>query len=291
MHFQYHKQMSTDYGIRLRSELARGGILPFIGVYDVFSACIAAKHFEGIFVSGFSFAASHYGLPDIGFIAWSDIVGFVQRLRTVVPDHHILVDIDDGYADTEVACHVVAMLESLGASGVILEDQKRPIRCGHLDGKKIMDLEEYLDRLKRVLAVRRNLFVVARTDATDISEMERRVIAFAEAGADAVLVDAIPKIEWIAKFRRRIDMPFVVNQIAGGKSPRSTLPQLQEAGASIAIFSTPCLFAAQTAIEDALLRLREENGMLPADTSESGSVKKCNSLLEKNLRKPPNAVH
>ena len=88
--------------------------MPFIGVYDAFSASVAARHFDGLFVSGFGFAASYYGLPDIGFIAWPDILAFVQRLRSILPAQHLLVDIDDGYCDTEIACHVVSALDSLG---------------------------------------------------------------------------------------------------------------------------------------------------------------------------------
>jgi 2-methylisocitrate lyase-like PEP mutase family enzyme len=91
---------------------------PFIGVYDSFSASIAAKSYECIFLSGFGFSASFYGLPDIGFISWSDIAAYVTRIRTILPNHHILVDIDDGYCDIEVAAHVVSLLESAGASGI-----------------------------------------------------------------------------------------------------------------------------------------------------------------------------
>jgi 2-methylisocitrate lyase-like PEP mutase family enzyme len=101
--------------------MADRALIPFIGVYDVFSATLAGRHFDSLFVSGFGFAASHYGLPDIGFITWTDIVDYVQRLRTVLPFHHLLVDIDDGYCDPEVACHVVSVLEAAGASGVVLE--------------------------------------------------------------------------------------------------------------------------------------------------------------------------
>ncbi len=120
--------MNIRYGDRLRQVIREGEVLPFIGGYDVFSASIAAKHYDALFVSGFSFAASHYGLPDIGFISWSDIVAFVQRVRTILPGHHLLVDVDDGYGDPEVACHVVSLLESIGASAVVMEDQKRPRR-------------------------------------------------------------------------------------------------------------------------------------------------------------------
>src|SRR5438552_3592716 len=108
----------------LREQLFNSEQLSFLGVYDVFSASIAARYSKHLFLSGFGFAASHYGLPDIGFIAWSDMVDFVHRVRTVLPQHRLLVDIDDGYGDAEVACHVVSQLERAGASGIVLEDQR-----------------------------------------------------------------------------------------------------------------------------------------------------------------------
>ncbi|MGH3512058.1 MAG: isocitrate lyase/PEP mutase family protein [Pseudonocardiaceae bacterium] len=177
-------------------------ITPLIGVFDMLSASLAVQHYDGKFVSGFGFAASYYGLPDIGFIAWPDMVNFVQRLRVASPQQHLLVDIDDGYVDPEVACHVAKHLERIGASGVILEDQKRPRRCGHVEGKQILALEEYLEKLNLVLETREDLLVVARTDATEESD------------------------------------------------------KLEDLGVNVAIYSTPCLFAAQTAIENALLKLR-----------------------------------
>ncbi|MDQ3120498.1 MAG: isocitrate lyase/phosphoenolpyruvate mutase family protein, partial [Verrucomicrobiota bacterium] len=99
-------------GQRMRDAVRNGEITPFIGVYDVFSAGMAGRHFDSLFLSGFGFAASYYGLPDVGFITWTDIVSYVQRIRTVLPTHHLLVDIDDGYTDPEVACHVVSVLEA-----------------------------------------------------------------------------------------------------------------------------------------------------------------------------------
>ena len=199
--------MTEHFGNKLREHVDKEKIVPFVGAYDVFSASIAARYFNGIFLSGFSFAASYYGLPDIGFIAWSDIVAFTQRVRTILPSHHILVDIDDGYCDSEVACHVVTLLESIGASGVILEDQQRPRRCGHLDGKQIMPLDQFLDKLNRVLETRRSLFVVARTDAAEESEALRRARAFAAAGADAIMVEAVKDLDLISEIRNVVDCP------------------------------------------------------------------------------------
>ena len=267
-------------GNRMRAAVIEGDITPFVGVYDVFSAGIAGRHYDALFLSGFGFAASYYGLPDIGFITWTDIASYVQRIRTVLPDHHLLVDIDDGYTDPEVACHVVSVLEAAGASGVVLEDQKRPRRCGHFEGKQIMELDEYLAKLKQVLATRRDLFVIARTDSSDAAEIERRVLAFVEAGADAVLVDGLTSLDTVRQLSGKAASPFCFNQIAGGKSPVCTLTDLREAGVKLVIYSTPCLFAAQAAMEDAMLDLKKADGSLAG--SRVG-VKDCTQVLTDNL--------
>ena len=235
----------NDYGQLLRTCVKQTGIMPFIGVYDVFSATLAARHYNGLFISGFSFAASHYGLPDVGFIAWPDIVAFCQRVRAVLPRHHLIVDIDDGYGDAETAAHVVSLLKGVGASGVIMEDQLRPRRCGHFDGKQLLDLDQYLIKLEKVLATRKDLFVVARTDALEHGDIARRVHAYAEAGADAVLIDGLRDLHLLKQFKAGLDVPVMFNQIAGGKSPPYTLDELHAAGVSLVNYSTPCLFAAQ----------------------------------------------
>lgn len=273
-----------NHPARLRTAIAADGTTPLIGVFDMLSASVSAQHYDGMFISGFGFAASHYGLPDIGFIAWPDIVAFVQRLRLAFPHQHLLVDIDDGYVDPETACHTVQHLEAIGASGVILEDQKRPRRCGHVDGKQILPLEEYLEKLHMVLDARRDLVVVARTDATEEAEILRRAKALAATDADVVLVDGVRSVDWIRKVRDVIgDKPLLFNQIAGGKSPRLSLSELTELGVDVAIYSTPCLFAAQSAMDAAMVRLKEDDGRLPEFTSSSIGVAECLGLLEKNI--------
>ncbi|MFF5448964.1 oxaloacetate decarboxylase [Streptomyces sp. NPDC012888] len=274
-----------SYGNKLRERIAEPGTTPLIGVYDMYSASIAAGHYDGMFVSGFGFAASYYGLPDIGFIAWPDMVAFVQRLRGAFPGHHLLVDIDDGYVDPEVACHVVEGLERIGASGVILEDQKRPRRCGHADGKQVLPLSEYLDKLQMVLATRRDLVVVARTDATDEADILHRAEALAATDADVVLVDGVRSVEWIRRIRDVVGgKPLLFNQIAGGKSPRLSLTELAELGVDIAIYSTPCLFAAHQAMDSALAELKSADGRLPAADGGAGvGVGHSTRLLERNI--------
>ncbi|MFD3567983.1 oxaloacetate decarboxylase [Streptomyces sp. NPDC058667] len=274
-----------SYGNTLRDDIAQPGTTPLIGVYDMYSASVAAGHYNGLFVSGFGFAASYYGLPDIGFIAWPDMMAFVQRLRGAFPHHHLLVDIDDGYVDAEVACHVVEGLERIGASGVILEDQKRPRRCGHADGKQVLPLDQYLEKLDMVLSTRKDLVVVARTDATEEADILARARALAATDADVVLVDGVRSIEWIERIREVVDgKPLLFNQIAGGKSPRLSLGELDGLGVDVAIYSTPCLFAAHRAMDTALAELRLADGRLPAP--EGGAeigVAESTRLLTKNL--------
>jgi 2-methylisocitrate lyase-like PEP mutase family enzyme len=273
-----------QYGTALRNEVNSAGTTPLIGIYDMFSASVAVQHYEGMFVSGFGFAASHYGLPDIGFIAWPDLVGFVQRLRLAFPKQHLLVDIDDGYVDPEVACHVVEHLERIGASGIVLEDQSRPRRCGHVDGKQILSLDAYLEKLEMVLDTRRDLVVVARTDATEEEEILRRAAALAETRADVLLVDGVRSIDWIRRVRQVIgDKPLLFNQIAGGKSPRISLSELSELGVDVAIYSTPCLFAAHSAIDTALADLRKNDGRLPEVGGGAIGVAESLCLLERNI--------
>src|SRR4029077_7007786 len=272
------------YGDALRDEGHNDNITALIGVCDIYSAAWSSQRDGGMFVSGFGFAASYYGLPGIGFIARPDMVGFVQRLRLAVPQQHLLVYIDDGYVDPEVACHVVEHLERIGASGVILEDQKRPRRCGHVTGKQILPIEEYLEKLNLVLQTRSELVVVARTDATDESEILRRAELLAATDADVLLVDGVRSVEWIRKGRAVAgSKPLLFNQIAGGLSPRLSLTELDELGVNVAIYSTPCLFAAHTAMTNALVELRANDGRLAEFKSGDVGVATSIALLEQNM--------
>jgi len=264
-------------GDAFRQRLRDKRLLCLIGVYDVFSARIAAQRFEGVFCSGYSYAASAYGLPDVGYVNWRDITDFSTKIRHVLPTTHILVDVDDGFGDEIVASNTARILESNGLSAIMMEDQKRPRRCGHFEGKEILPLAEYLTKLKNVINVRRGIFVIARTDATDPNEAIDRAVSYAEAGADGVMVEAVRDLSAISRLRSLISVPIMVNQLHGGKSPNWRFDELEDAGASILICSTPCLFAAQYGIERYLDLMIEEN-RLPAHYT--ASMKDCARVLE-----------
>jgi 2-methylisocitrate lyase-like PEP mutase family enzyme len=249
-------------------------------VYDVFSARIAATRFEGVFCSGYGFAASAYGLPDVGYVNWRDILDFATRVRLSLPESPMLVDVDDGFGDETVAANTVRAIELSGASAVMLEDQKRPRRCGHFEGKQVLPVDEYLVKLEKVLETRSDVFVIARTDATDPAEGIERAVQYAEAGADGVMVEAIRDLNTIARLRSHVDVPIMVNQLYGGKSPNWRFDEMENAGASIVIYSTPCLFAAQHAIESYLDRM-SALGRLPSEGT--ASMADCARLLDSRI--------
>jgi 2-methylisocitrate lyase-like PEP mutase family enzyme len=271
-------------GDAFRRRLQSEKLLCLIGVYDVFSARIAAQRFEGVFCSGYSYAASAYGLPDVGYVNWRDIADFSTKIRHVLPSTHILVDVDDGFGDEVVASNTVRILESNGLSAVMMEDQKRPRRCGHFEGKEILPLPEYLTKLSRVIASRKGIFVIARTDATDPSEALDRAAAYAEAGADGVMVEAIRNLETLSKLRSWVSVPIMVNQLHGGKSPNWRFDELEDAGASILICSTPCLFAAQYGMERYLDKMLEENRLPSQNTS---TMADCARILDGSAAQQP----
>lgn len=252
----------NNYCKNLRERLAEGGILPLIGVYDQFSASITSKIFEGIFCSGYGFSASHYGLPDEGYICWSDMVNYVERMRSIIPNNHIVVDIDEGYGDPNIAAHVCKKLENVGASGIILEDQRRPKKCGHLPGKEIISKDDYMKRLELIRSNSDNLFIVSRTDANSFDEGIDRLKLYSEGKPDALMLEGISDVKQIVEIKKikPKNCFLAVNLIAGGKTKNTSFSELQKYGVDIVIYSTPCLFLSHKAIKEGLENLKKNDG-------------------------------
>ena len=276
---------NIQYGAAFRGEILDKNIVPIIGVYDALSASLSSKYFNAAFCSGYGFSASRYGLPDEGFIAWQDMISYVENMRSISPDLHIVVDIDEGYGDDKIARTVTSRLENVGASAIVLEDQRRPKKCGHLPGKEIINKDEHIKRLTSVLNVRKDLYVIARTDAEDLQEGISRVQDYALAGADAVMVEGLDSKESIKLVRESIpsDVSMGVNLIFGGKMGPISLDELSSLGVNLVIYSTPCLFAAHGAVDNAIRELKENNGVLKGD--ELGvSLAESNKILVSNLK-------
>jgi len=266
------------FGKKFKERVSKPELLQLIGVYDSFSGRVAEKYFDGVFLSGFGYVASAHALQDIGYLSWSDLLNFARSLRAAISDKtYLLVDVDDGFGNESVAPTVISMLERLGVAAVMMEDQKRPRKCGHFEDKILLPVDEYIVKLKAVLKSRKDLFVIARSDATDIEEGIRRSIIYEKAGADAVMVEAVKSLDEIKSLTSSVNIPVMVNQLGGGKSPSFTVKELEKAGVSIVIYSTPCLFAAQNGIENYLSDMVKQ-GRLP----EKGAVSltDCMTVLD-----------
>jgi len=274
------KNACLEQGKRLKKRLNEGGAIAFLGAYDVFSAKLIAKQFEGIFCSGFSFTASFYGLPDIGYMSWKDIADFAIRIKNVLPNKFILVDGEDGFGDEIVAATVIKYLETANLSAVILEDQKRPKKCGHFDNKKVLSKAEFIRKLKHVLSVRKDIFVLARTDAVNSKEGVARAVEYAKCGADGIMIEAVQDLGVIKTLVRNVDCPIAVNQLNGGKTPSWSLKQLEDIGVSIVLYSTIGLFASQYAIQQYLNRFKAAQRIT---LGNAVNMAQCNKVLYENI--------
>jgi methylisocitrate lyase len=202
--------------------LADGRPLALPGVYDALGAVLAARAgFRALFVSGYALSATRLARPDLGLLTQTEILDAARRVVAAV-DVPVIVDADTGYGDAANVERTVRELGQAGAAGCFLEDQVWPKRCGHMEGKQVVPLEEYLEKLAAALRTRAAGFhVTARTDARaplGVDEAIRRARACAEAGADAVFVEAPRSTDEMAAIRAALppEVPLVANMVEGG---------------------------------------------------------------------------
>jgi methylisocitrate lyase len=234
--------------------VATGEPLPLPGVFDALSAVLAVRAgFRAVFVSGYALSATRLARPDVGLVTQTEMLEAARRVCAAV-DVPIVVDADTGYGDATNVERTVGELVQAGAAGCFLEDQVWPKRCGHMEGKQVVALEEYLEKLVAALRVRpRGFHVTARTDARaplGLDEAIRRARAFAEAGADAVFVEAPRTRDEMAAVRAALppEVPLVANMVEGGKTPRRTVAECAAAGFRIVVLPIAGLLAATHAL-------------------------------------------
>ncbi|MCC2626093.1 MAG: carboxyvinyl-carboxyphosphonate phosphorylmutase [Burkholderiales bacterium] len=247
----------------------------FIGIYDTFSALIVTKKHKDIFLSGLSYTASQYGLPDIGFLTWEDVIIQARRIMSCCPDANLLIDIDDGFGGAQITQYVIKNLEQIGVFGVVIEDQKRPKKCGHLPGKRLIPLEEHTEILEAVIRARKKLFIIARTDASDPEEVMRRITAYNKMDVDAILVDGISLNKYL-ELKKIINKPLVYNFIPGGKSDNLNYD------IDIMLLSLACLSPAGAAINQMIDKVLNNDYSILNETSFK--LNKVREYTEKLLK-------
>ena len=252
---------------RIHGILDQVGSLAFPGVYDTLSAKLARQAgFPVAFISGYSVAATAIGEPDLGLLTQTEMIERARRVCGSV-DIPIIVDADTGYGNPLNVYRTVKELIAAGAAGCFLEDQVWPKKCGHMRGKRVVEREEYIQKIRAAAEARgsADFFIVARTDAlapVGMDEAIARVTAAREAGADASFVEAPPSLDLLAEVGRRAPKPMVANMLEGGKTPVLPQAQLAEMGFQLILYPLTALFAAAWAIGNFYRKLRADGTTL-----------------------------
>ncbi|MCE2790946.1 MAG: oxaloacetate decarboxylase [Blastopirellula sp.] len=212
------------------------------------------------FVSGYSVAATAIGEPDMGLLTQTELIDRARRICMSVRIP-VIVDADTGYGNPLNVHRTVNELIAAGAAGCFLEDQVWPKRCGHMRNKKVIDREEYVDKIRAAVDARagRDFFIVARTDALAIHGMDEaiaRVTAAREAGANASFVEAPASLQDLIEIGKRSPWPNVANMIEGGKTPVLPKEQLVALGFQIILYPLAGLFSAAKIMEEIFRKLQ-----------------------------------
>ena len=258
----YEKTSATEKRVSLRSRLAKGELLQFPGAFNPLSARLIEKQdFDGVYVSG-AVMSAELGLPDIGLTTLSEVRLRAEQISrmTKLPT---LVDADTGFGEAMNLARTVQELEAAGVSAIHIEDQVNPKRCGHLDGKAVVDQSTAVQRISAAVNARldQSLMIMARTDmrATDgLDAAIERMRALEEAGADLLFPEALTSLEEYRIVKSATKVPILANMTEFGKTELFTKAELAQVGVSIIIYPVTLLRSAMGAAERALAAIKRD---------------------------------
>ena len=246
----------------LRALLAGNQIIMAPGAYDAWSArLIEMAGFPAVYMTGYGVSASVLGRPDIGLLSLQEMAEAARNICscTAVP---VIADADNGYGSALNVIRTVSEYELSGVAGIQLEDQVMPKRCGHMEGKQVIPKEEMTAKIRAAVYARRDpdTVIIARTDAIAVNGYEDaidRAVAYREAGADVIFVEALQTQEQVENASALVQAPLFANMVEHGKTPLDTAENLFRMGFRIAIYPVAPLYTATKAITEMLTTLKE----------------------------------
>lgn len=250
---------------QLRKLIEENEILVAPGAYDPLSAkIIETAGFPLIYMGGFACSAVYLGEPDLGLMSFAEMVDHLGRsARSVkVP---IIADADNGYGNAINVVRTVRAYEDAGLAGLHIEDQIMPKRCGHMEGKQIIPVEEMVQKIRAAINSRRDhdFFIIARTDARAVTGFEdavNRLHAYALAGADMLFLDGPESMEELKTIGSSFQKPVLFNAAITGKSPVITISQARKMGFKLMVYPIELLMAGLFLSRDMLGQLYEKDG-------------------------------
>jgi methylisocitrate lyase len=253
----------TPAGERLRRLLARPGILCMPGAHNGQAGLQAkAAGFEALYLSGAAMTAS-MGIPDLGMITVDEVCFFIRQIAraTGLP---LLVDGDTGYGEALNVMHMVRSFEDAGAAAVHIEDQLLPKKCGHLNDKKLADPHDMAAKIAAAAKARRDLFIVARTDAAaseGIDGAVARAKLFLQAGADAIFPEALTSVDMFRAVAERLPgVPLLANMTEFGRTPFFTATEFEAMGYKLVIWPVSSLRVANKAQAELYRAIARDGG-------------------------------
>ena len=279
----YAKTTPAEKRRVFRERLASGELLQFPGAFNPLSAkLIQQKGFDGVYISGAVLAAD-LGLPDIGLTTLSEVAGRGEQISRMI-DLPAIIDADTGFGEPMNVARTIQTLEDAGVAGLHIEDQINPKRCGHLDGKGVVDDDTAIKRIKAAVDARRddNLLIMARTDiraAEGLDAAIDRAKKLVDAGADAIFPEAMQDLSEFEAMRKAIDAPLLANMTEFGKSELFTKQQLADVGMNIVIYPVSLLRLAMGSAMRGLDSL-SDNGSLQNVVSEMQTRAELYELLD-----------
>ena len=263
-----------------RERLASGELLRFPGAFNPLSArLIEQKGFDGVYISGAVLSAD-LGLPDIGLTTLTEVAGRGEQIARMT-ELPALIDADTGFGEPMNVARTIQTPENAGLAGMHIEDQINPKRCGHLDGKAVVDELTAIKRIRAAVDARRdpNFLIMARTDIAAVDGLDAavdRAKALVDAGADAIFPEAMRSLAEFEAMRAAIDVPLLANMTEFGKSELFSSQQLADVGINIVIWPVSMLRIAMGATGRALDTLNEEGHL----TSKLGEMQHRAELYE-----------
>jgi 2-methylisocitrate lyase-like PEP mutase family enzyme len=253
---------------RLRDKLASKNFFVVPGIHDMITAVIADRvGFEIVYGTGYWLTASAYGMPDAGLVSYTQML---DRHATILSTGKaaLIADADTGFGGLLNVQHTVRGYEAAGVSAIQIEDQEFPKKCGHTPGRKVIPVEDMVDKIKVAAESRENMLIIARTDARQGEGMDavlRRLEAYAKAGADILFPEAMESEEEMRLACSTFDKPVMANMSNGGSTPILKGNDLKDIGYSFAIYPSLSSLIAASAIETAFIKLRDQGDGEPAD--------------------------
>ena len=254
--------MSLDKKKLLKENISqRNEIIVLPGVFDALSAKIAENAgFEAMFQTGYGSAASLLGMPDFGFLNAGENIENARRIIRSV-SLPVIIDVDTGYGNPLTVWKIVNDLVAYGAAGIFLEDQIWPKRCGHMAGKDVIGVDEYIQKLRAAVTAseNKNFVIVARTDARaplGFDEAIERGRLYRKEGADVVFVEAPQSEDELREIPKKIDAPLLANMIENGVTPTFSADELKSMGYSMVVFPLSGLYGAAYAMKKIFSQLK-----------------------------------